>query len=105
MTAFADFRCHEDVIIPIYLRCGGTSFTHRQIADIITAQAVTGFSRSKYFLAVKDANGRRLRSETHAFIWQLNPIVIKRCQRAIAEQNDHRWENLAAGLTGGSECV
>ena len=100
MTAFADFRCHEDVIIPIYLRCGGTSFTHRQIADIITAQAVTGFSRSKYFLAVKDANGRRLRSETHAFIWQLNPIVIKRCQRAIAEQNDHRWENLAAGLMG-----
>lgn len=100
MTAFADFRCHEDVIIPIYLRCGAKPFTHRQIADIITAGAVTGFSRSKYFLAVKDAAGRRLRSETHAFIWQLNPVVVKRCEKVIVEQNDHRWENLAAGLTG-----
>ena len=105
MTAFTDFRCWEDEIIPIYLRVGNRAFNRQEIADILSSQAVTRYSMKEYFINIRDGGGRKLRSPTRSLIWRLHPQVIDLCQRALAERPDPRWENLAAGLTGGSECV
>jgi hypothetical protein len=95
------FRVNEDELIPIFIRVGTNPFTHLEIADIIIPQTVTKYANDKYFLPIKDANGRRVRSAGHAFVWRLNQEVVKLCEEAIAEQGDHRWRNLAEGLTGG----
>ena len=105
MTTFTGFRCWEDEIIPIYLRVGNRAFSRQEIADILSSQAVTRYSMKEYFINIRDGAGRKLRSPTRSLIWRLHPQVIDLCQRALAERPDRRWENLAAGLTGGSECV
>lgn len=103
MTTF--FRCWEDEIIPIYLRVGNRAFTHPDIADILSSQAVTRYSMKGYFINVRDGAGRKLRSPSRTLTWRLHPRVITLCQRALTERPDPRWENLAAHLTGGSECA
>jgi hypothetical protein len=105
MTTFTGFRYWEDEIIPIYLRVGNRAFTRLDIADIISSQAVTRYSMKEYFINVRDDAGRKLRSPTRSLLWRLHPQVIDLCQRALAERPDPRWENLAAHLTGGSECA
>jgi hypothetical protein len=105
MTSFTNFRRWEDEIIPIYLRVGNRAFTRLDIADIISSQAVTRYSMQEYFINIRDDAGRKIRSPTHTYIWRLHPQVITLCQRALAERPDHRWANLAAHLTGGSECA
>ena len=100
MSGLSNFRCSEDEFLPIYLRVKTQPFTHLDVADLIIPQVVTKYANNKYFLPVKTPDGRRLRSKTHALIWRINPDVVRCCEKAIAEQNDHRWENLAAGQTG-----
>jgi len=103
MSTFSDFHVWEHELIPLYLRVGAGQFCRRDVADIIPAQAATRYAHRGYFVQVRDAAGRKLRIAQDRRVWQLHPKVVSLCKRTI--EHDHRWENLAAGLTGGSECA
>ncbi|MDD3942286.1 MAG: hypothetical protein PHS18_04145 [Sphaerochaetaceae bacterium] len=104
---FRDFALWEDDILPIYKEVGTEPFCYAQISHIICIQVVTRYSRRKYFLPVKGADGRRVYNADKKPLWQLNSEVIKRCIKRLAspDAEDHRYENLAKGLTGGSGCA
>jgi len=101
-----DFRVWEDDIIPIYLVVGTEPFSFGQIRHIIRHNVMTRYSAREYIIPVKGPDGRRLYTEDRKPLWRLNPEVATKCtERLAAPDADYRWENLAKGLTGGSECV
>ena len=96
---------HEGHLVEIYRRTGDTSFTHAQIADLISRGAMLRYTTPGIFLPARDLNGAPLKggSRARSTIWRWHPRAAELCRQAI--ERDHRWENLANGLTGGSECV
>ena len=96
---------NEDHLVAIYRRTGDTSFTHAQIADLISRGAMLRYTVPGIFVPARDANGNPLKagSRSRATVWCWHPRAAEMCRQAI--ERDHRWENLANGLTGGSECA
>ena len=96
---------HEDQLISIYRRTGDAQFTHSEIADLIPHGAMLRYTTPGIFLPARDQKGAPLKggSRARATVWRWHPDAAELCRRAI--ERDHRWENLAAGLTGGQECV
>ena len=96
---------HEDNLVEIYRRTGDTSFTHAQIADLIPCGTMLRYTTPGIFLPVRDLNGALLKggSRARSTVWRWHPRAAELCRQAI--ERDHRWENLANGLKGGSECA
>lgn len=96
---------HEDQLISIYRRTGDAQFTHSEIADLIPHGAMLRYTTPGIFLPARDQKGAPLKggSRARSTIWRWHPDAAELCRRAI--ERDHRWENLAAGLTGGQECA
>ena len=106
MSKYTDFECYRDEIIPIYQRVGDQPFTHKDIADLATNSTIPRCAARDYIVPLRDKDGRFVRVGRGSKVWQFHPRAAARCRRAIAQQaQDHRYENLAAGLTGGSECA
>lgn len=96
---------HEDHLLAIYRRTGDTQFTHSEIADLIPCGTMLRYTVLGIFLLARDQNGAPIKggSRGRASVWRWHPRAAELCRQAI--ERDHRWENLANGLTGGSECA
>ena len=96
---------HEDNLVEIYRRTGDTSFTYGDIADLISRSAMVRYTAPGIFLLARDQNGAPIKggSRGRSNVWRWHPRAAELCRQAI--ERDHRWENLANGLTGGSECA
>lgn len=96
---------NEDHLVAIYRRTGDTQFTHSEIADLIPCGVMLRYTTPGIFVPARDPNGIPLKggSRSRATVWRWHPRAAEMCRQAI--ERDHRWENLANGLTGGSECV
>jgi hypothetical protein len=96
---------NEDHLITIYRRTGDTPFTYGDIADLIPRGVMLRYTVPGIFMPARDAKGNPIKagSRSRATVWRWHPRAAELCRRAI--ERDHRWENLAAGLTGGSECA
>ena len=98
-------RVHEAHLVTIYRRTGDSQFTHSEIADLISRSAMVRYTAPGIFLLARDQNGAPIKggSRGRSNVWRWHPRAAELCRQAI--ERDHRWENLANGLTGGSECV
>ena len=96
---------NEDHLITIYRRTGDTPFTYGDIADLIPCGTMRRYTVPGIFIPARDSKGIPLKggSRARSNVWRWHPRAAELCRRAI--ERDHRWENLAAGLTGGQECV
>lgn len=96
---------HEDHLLAIYRRTGDTSFTYGDIADLIPCGTMLRYTVPGIFIPARDAKGNPIKagSRSRATVWRWHPRAAELCRRAI--ERDHRGENLANGLTGGSECA
>lgn len=96
---------NEDHLVTIYLRTGDAQFTHSEIADLLPRGAMLRYTTPGIFLPARDSKGIPLKggSRDRSQVWRWHPRAAELCRRAI--ERDHRWENLAAGLTGGHECA
>jgi len=95
---------NEDHLVAIYRRTGDTQFTHAQIADLIPCGTMLRYTVPGIFIPARDSNGVPLKggSRARSNVWRWHPRAADLCRRSIAHQDaDHRWENLARGLTGG----
>ena len=96
---------HEDHLLAIYRRTGDTSFTYKEIADLIPCGTMLRYTVPGIFIPARDSKGVPLKggSRARSNVWRWHPRAAELCRQAI--ERDHRWENLANGLTGGSECA
>jgi hypothetical protein len=96
---------NEDRLVAIYRRTGDTQFTHAQIADLIPCGTMLRYTVPGIFIPARDSKGAPLKggSRARSNVWRWHPRAAELCRQAI--ERDRRWENLANGLTGGSECV
>ena len=96
---------NEDHLITIYRRTGDTPFTYGDIADLIPCGAMLRYTTPGIFLPARDSKGVPSKggSRARSSVWRWHPRAAELCRRAI--ERDHRWESLAAGLTGGQECA
>lgn len=96
---------NEEHLVQIYRRTGDTQFTYSDIADLLPRGAMLRYTTPGIFVPARDPNGIPLKggSRDRSQVWRWHPYAAELCRRAI--ERDHRWENLAAGLTGGSECA
>ena len=98
-------RVHEAHLVTIYRRTGDSQFTHSEIADLISRGTMLRYTVPGIFIPARDSKGVPLKggSRARSNVWRWHPRAAELCRQAI--ERDHRWENLAAGLTGGSECA
>ena len=96
---------NEDRLVAIYRRTGDTQFTHSEIADLIPCGAMLRYTVPGIFIPARDSKGAPLKggSRARSNVWRWHPRAAELCRQAI--ERDRRWENLANGLTGRSECV
>jgi len=96
---------NEDRLVAIYRRTGDSQFTHSEIADLIPCGTMLRYTTLGIFLPARDSKGIPLKggSRARSNVWRWHPRAAELCRQAI--ERDHRWENLANGLTGGSECA
>ena len=96
---------NEDRLVTIYRRTGDSQFTHSEIADLIPCGTMLRYTTLGIFLPARDSKGIPLKggSRARSNVWRWHPRAAELCRQAI--ERDHRWENLANGLTGGSECA
>jgi hypothetical protein len=96
---------NEDHLLAIYRRTGDTPFTYKEIADLIPCGTMLRYTVPGIFIPARDSKGVLLKggSRARSNVWRWHPRAAELCRQAI--ERDRRWENLAAGLTGGQECV
>ena len=96
---------NEDRLVAIYRRTGDSQFTHSEIADLIPCGTMLRYTTLGIFLPARDSKGIPLKggSRARSNVWRWHPRAAELCRQAI--ERDHRWENLANGLRGGSECA
>jgi hypothetical protein len=96
---------NEDRLVAIYRRTGDTQFTHSEIADLIPCGTMLRYTVPGIFIRARDSKGVPLKggSRARSNVWRWHPRAAELCRQAI--ERDHRWENLANGLTGRSECA
>ena len=99
-----DYHIWADILTAIYRRTGDRPFTHAKISDILPPGHIIRYVSRGYFLRVRDSDGTLAQggARNRAAVWRWHPRAADLRRSSIAHQDaDHRWENLARGLTGG----
>src|SRR5690554_7972464 len=75
---------HEDHLVAIYRRTGDTSFTHKEIADLIPCGAMLRYTVPGIFIPARDSKGVPLKggSRSRSNVWRWHPRAAELCRRS-----------------------
>ena len=81
---------NEDHLVAIYRRTGDTSFTYKEIADLIPCGTMLRYTVPGIFIPARDSKGVPLKggSRARSNVWRWHPRAAELCRQAI--ERDHR---------------
>ena len=73
---------NEDHLVAIYRRTGDTSFTHKEIADLIPCGTMLRYTVPGIFIPARDSKGVPLKggSRARSNVWRWHPRAAELCR-------------------------